>query len=94
MSIGQLIEIFRSVSGVAFDVVADSARIRDNEIETTSGDPTLAQDVLGWSPRITLTQTLLDTLQFWRAIHRARKGPASKATGRRGEQKLASCSNS
>ena len=45
----------------------DETRLRPNDVPVVQGDATRIRAELGWSPKIRVEQTLLDTLEYWRA---------------------------
>lgn len=48
-------------------VDVDETRLRPNDVPVVQGDATRIRAELGWSPKIRVEQTLLDTLNYWRA---------------------------
>ena len=59
---GELINEIQSVLGTSLRVVNENIQ-RPNEIMDTVADINLAKDVLGWSPRFSLTEGLIDMLR-------------------------------
>lgn len=47
-------------------VETDPARYRPVDVPVVQGDATRARTELGWTPRISVAQTLRDTLDYWR----------------------------
>jgi GDP-4-dehydro-6-deoxy-D-mannose reductase len=43
----------------------DPARVRASEVMDLRGDPARLQALTGWEPRITLRQTMADTIEWW-----------------------------
>jgi GDP-4-dehydro-6-deoxy-D-mannose reductase len=43
----------------------DPARVRASEVMDLRGDPARLQAITGWEPRITLRQTMADTIEWW-----------------------------
>lgn len=54
------------LAGVALTIKVDHSRIRENDIRLAGGDASRARELLGWSPAIPWTQTLLDVFDDWR----------------------------
>lgn len=48
-------------------VDVDETRLRPHDVPVVQGDATRIRAELGWSPKIRVEQTLLDTLEYWRA---------------------------
>jgi len=48
-------------------IVADQSRIRPSDVPLLVGDSSKFRSKTGWKPRIKFEQTLLDTLNYWRA---------------------------
>jgi GDP-4-dehydro-6-deoxy-D-mannose reductase len=65
-------------AGVDVELRVDSDRLRPSDIPALVGDPTRLRDATGWAPRVPLSETLRDLLQYWRAVTPA----SSKATPR------------
>lgn len=66
-SIRSVIDIFRQLSSVQFDVVVRADRVRASEINRACGDGRLLESVTGWRPEIPFHETLRAVLNFWRA---------------------------
>ena len=60
-SLREVIEIFKSLSRTAFEVVVDPARTRPIDIPVAQGDAGLLQTITGWRPKVSL-EVLLETL--------------------------------
>lgn len=71
--IGSLLEELLAASNVRIDVSVDPRRMRPNEIQRMSGDPSSARGKLAWTPSIPVEQTLLGVLDYWRAIRITRR---------------------
>jgi GDP-4-dehydro-6-deoxy-D-mannose reductase len=69
--IGDLLEELLHLARMPVQVAVDEARLRPNDVPVVQGDATRIRSELGWSPRIPVEQTLLDTLEWWRAEVRA-----------------------
>lgn len=46
-------------------IVVDPEKVRENEVQTISGDSSRARVLLGWQPKVSLEQTLRDILEYW-----------------------------
>jgi GDP-4-dehydro-6-deoxy-D-mannose reductase len=56
-----------ALAGVALTIKVDVSRVRENDVRLASGDASRARELLGWSPAIQWTQTLLDVFEDWRS---------------------------
>jgi nucleoside-diphosphate-sugar epimerase len=65
--IGDILDQLLELAGLRTEIATDNERLRAAEIMSASGEASLAQRVLGWSPRIPWRQTLADILADWRA---------------------------
>lgn len=54
------------LSPVAIAVTQDPQRLRPNDLPVSIGDPAKLIACTGWEPKIPLSQTLLETLNWWR----------------------------
>jgi GDP-4-dehydro-6-deoxy-D-mannose reductase len=66
------------LSTVSIEIEIDQDLIRPSEPSSQYADPSKFSRLTGWAPRITLEQTLRDTLDYWRA----RTGEALAHSGR------------
>ena len=68
VSIGEVVELCQKVTGSSARVVTDEARLRPDgsEVEVLLSDPSLAGEVLGWTPRVSLEQGLARTAEWLR----------------------------
>lgn len=66
ISIQELLNIILSLSTAKILVSTDSARLRPSDIPVIEADITKLQDSINWHPEISLKQTLLETLNYWR----------------------------
>ena len=64
--IGDLLEELRHLARRPIEVAVDESRLRPNDIPVVQGDATRIRSELGWSPHISVEQTLRDTLDWWR----------------------------
>ncbi|MEP3196763.1 MAG: GDP-mannose 4,6-dehydratase [Lentilitoribacter sp.] len=67
VSIEHILQSLLKESDIDIAVKIDKSRLRANDIEFASGNPTLAKDLLGWQPKISLSDTLNDLINYWRA---------------------------
>ena len=63
----ELIAALGEVAGVAIDHQVDPAMVRANEVQEVRGSAERLHAATGWTPQIPLTQTLADTLAYWRS---------------------------
>ncbi len=64
--IGKVLDEMLKQSSVTIAVQQDPLRMRANEIPVASGNPSLAEKLLGWAPTIGLEKTIADVLEYWR----------------------------
>ena len=66
ISIGDLVELCREITGSNSVIVTDDERIRppDSEVEVLLSDPARAQQTLGWSPNVGLKNGLERTAEW------------------------------
>ncbi len=69
VSIGELFALCCDAVGVQAQAVLDPLRVRPpaSEVEVLLSDPTLAADLLGWKPTVSLPEGLLRTAEWHRA---------------------------
>jgi GDP-4-dehydro-6-deoxy-D-mannose reductase len=77
-AVRELLEGLLELSTVAIRVEIDQTLIRPSEPSAQYGDCSKFTRLTGWQPRITLEQTLRDTLNYWRL----RAGGALAHSGR------------
>jgi GDP-4-dehydro-6-deoxy-D-mannose reductase len=70
--IGDILRDLLRLAGLEIRVVVDTARLRDSQIASASGDAGPARDLVGWTPAIPWEQTLADVLADWRSRARRR----------------------
>ncbi len=68
VSIRDILDRLIALSSVEVEVVVDADRYRPNHVEVASGDNGRAFEAFGWTPRIALTDTLRDVLDFQRNL--------------------------
>ena len=66
ISIRDLLDRLLARARARIEVRVDPARLRPNDTPLLTGDPRRLRDELGWSPLISLDQTLDDLLGYWR----------------------------
>jgi len=64
---------------VPVEVIQQSSRLRPHDVPDHVGDPTLARETIGWSPRVAIETSLVDCLDFWRADENAPAGAQGRA---------------
>jgi GDP-4-dehydro-6-deoxy-D-mannose reductase len=67
ISMEELLQAFLAEARVVITVEVDPARLRPSDRPRIVGDATRLRVRTGWSPSIPLTQTIRDTLDYWRA---------------------------
>lgn len=66
ISIQELLDIILSLSDTEILVSTDPARLRPSDIPIIEADISKLQETICWHPEISLKQTLLETLNYWR----------------------------
>jgi GDP-4-dehydro-6-deoxy-D-mannose reductase len=69
--IGDLLEELLHLSRMTIAVEADPSLLRPHDVPVVQGDATRIRTEIGWQPRISIEQTLSDTLEWWRGEVRA-----------------------
>jgi GDP-4-dehydro-6-deoxy-D-mannose reductase len=63
----ELIAALGGVAGVAIEHVVDPSKVRAHEVQEIRGSADRLAGATGWTPEIPFTQTLADTLNYWRS---------------------------
>jgi len=66
ISIGDVLDRLCNLARIPLRVERDSARLRPADVPFLRGSAARFQADTGWAPRIPFTQTLEDTLEYWR----------------------------
>ena len=66
IKVGHLLDMMLRRARVSIRVVVDPARYRPNDSPIVQGNPARIREELGWTPRISVEQTIDDVLAFWR----------------------------
>lgn len=74
VSIGAILDKLVRLSGVDIEVLQDPARMRKADVPVYFGDNGKIADACGWSPVITIDDTLRDLLQYWKRALGGSKG--------------------
>jgi GDP-4-dehydro-6-deoxy-D-mannose reductase len=64
--VGDLLDELLRQSHVAVRVVVEAERLRPSDAAVFVGSAARIEQEIGWRPELTLTQTLGDTLEWWR----------------------------
>lgn len=64
--IRDLLDELLQIAAVPIRVEIDPARLRPMDVPIVQGDATRMRAALGWTPTISVEQTLRDTLDYWR----------------------------
>lgn len=67
IAIADVLEEIRRLARVEFEVETDPAKLRPTDLPFIAADITKLRRDTGWQPMYSLTQTLEDTLAYWRA---------------------------
>jgi GDP-4-dehydro-6-deoxy-D-mannose reductase len=65
--IRDLLDELLQLAQTSVKIDVDETRLRPNDVPVVQGDATRIRAELGWSPKIRVEQTILDTLEYWRA---------------------------
>jgi GDP-4-dehydro-6-deoxy-D-mannose reductase len=63
---GDLLDTLRAQCAIALELQPAEERLRPNDIASIVGDRTRIESELGWTPKIPMSQTLSDILDYWR----------------------------
>jgi GDP-4-dehydro-6-deoxy-D-mannose reductase len=63
-SMAEIVSLFSEISDVAIRIETDPAKLRSSEVQRLCGNASKLR-ALGWAPKIPLTQSLSDVLQYW-----------------------------
>ncbi len=66
MRIGDVVQLLLAVAGRDIRLQVEALRLRPFEESIIWGDNRKLVACTGWSPKVTLKQTLKDTLDYWR----------------------------
>lgn len=66
-SIREILDALLAMSAVAIEVAPDPSLTRPADLDILEGDPSRFHAATGWEPRLPFSQTLADTLDFWRS---------------------------
>lgn len=66
VKIEDLLETLRTLSSAKTTVESASDRFRPNDVPVIVGDRSRIQEEVGWTPKISVQQTLSDLLDYWR----------------------------
>ncbi|MGQ9464715.1 MAG: GDP-mannose 4,6-dehydratase [bacterium] len=66
-SLAEVIELFKKLTKVDFEIRTDPSRLRKTDIPVLAGDGGKFMQLTGWTPKIKLEKTIEDTLNYWRA---------------------------
>lgn len=66
-SLADVIEIFKKLTKVKFDIKINPSRLRKTDIPILIGNGEKFSRLTGWTPKINLEKTIEDTLNYWRA---------------------------
>ena len=70
ISISEILEKIRALCKVPFSIETDPAKLRPTDLPIIEADIAKLRRDTGWSPQIPLTETLTNTLEYWRAALR------------------------
>jgi GDP-4-dehydro-6-deoxy-D-mannose reductase len=67
IAIRELLDRLIALCNVPVEVETDPTRLRPSDVEILVGDNSKFREQTGWEPEIPFDQTLVDTLDYWRA---------------------------
>ena len=67
VSIQEIADRLLAAAGSSVRLVPDPALMRPVEVPVLRGDPTRLTSATGWVPELSIDQTLVDVLEYWRA---------------------------
>lgn len=67
-TIEEMLKLLLSFSNIKIEVTEDPARLRPSDVEILLGDYSKFHEATGWEPLIPFETTMLDLLNYWRAI--------------------------
>lgn len=67
VAIQEIADGLQALAGRAVRLVVDPGLVRPVEVPVLRGDPTLLMTDTGWTPSLTLEETLADVLAYWRS---------------------------
>jgi len=65
--LADIIQMFQSISGTKVDIEIDAARVRRDDVPQICGDPKKIREATGWSPQISLQETIAALMDYWRS---------------------------
>jgi len=66
--VGDLLDRLLAHATIAIEARLDTARMRPSDIPVLIGDASRLREATGWEPLYSMDQSLLDTLDYWRAV--------------------------
>ena len=65
--LADIIQMFESISGTKVDIETETARVRRDDVPQICGDRKKILDATGWSPQISLQETIAALIDYWRS---------------------------
>jgi len=62
----EVLKMLKEIVGVKVKVVQDPAKLRKVESLCVTGNVDRARERFGWEPKISIEQSLVDTVEYWR----------------------------
>lgn len=66
--ISAIVDLLQHYAAIPFEIVVDERLIRPNEAPLVQGDNTKLREATGWTPTISLAQSVSDTLDYYRSL--------------------------
>jgi GDP-4-dehydro-6-deoxy-D-mannose reductase len=68
VSVGEILDMLMSISGLNLKITECSDRMRKIEVEEVRGDYSKIEEAVGWRPLIPIVETLGEMIVYWRGI--------------------------
>ena len=65
--LADIIQMFESISGTKVEIETEAARFRRDDVPQICGDRKKILDATGWSPQVSLQETIAALIDYWRS---------------------------
>lgn len=66
VALSEIIKLFEAACNLKVEIETDPGKVRRDEAGEIYGDPVKTRSETGWVPRIPLTRTVADLMEYWR----------------------------
>jgi len=73
VEVGECLDILRHIARAQFSKVTDPTRLRSDEIDCQFGSPAKIHAQVGWLPKISFSESIGDSLNYWRSQINSKK---------------------